>query len=163
MIEIKKLNESHFLYIKSLIILDEDSKKAFKNYFFDDERFISFGIFSNNSIIEVISCIENQEIPAWTLSRQHSKIDFENDTNLKTIIDYFENKRLYQFFTLLTEQEYNLMCKIVDRYIPYLEHIVPPGAVTGYENIDHDILSYVTSEENLSVHLWVLKNEYRAY
>lgn len=160
--KLRQLNISDLFKIKSILILDKDLIKSFENYFLSDERFKSFGLFLNDDLIEIISVIENQEIPAYTLSRCHSYFKLEDDCLLKFVIDYYEKeKSIYQFFTLLDDHELTKIVKLIDRYNHYLEHKISPGEFSNYENIDHDVLSYRIYDRELMIHMWILKNECR--
>lgn len=126
-----------------------EEKLALVNYFLDD-RETRYKIFCKDDQ-QFLAAIENKLIPAWTLSSYHS-VFFDKDL-LDHVLDYFENKNINQFFTLIDLQ--------IDRYQKYLEHIVEPTRLTDRENINHDVLQYKTSNDTRYIHLWVLKNEHR--
>jgi hypothetical protein len=160
--KIRQLDILDLSKIKSILSLDVDLIKSFENYFLSDERFKSFGLFLNDELIEIISVIENQEIPAYTLSRCHSYFKLDDNCLLKFVIDYYEKEKLiYQFFTLLDDHDLTKITKLIDRYNYYLEHRLLPGELSNYENIDHDVLSYRFYDRELTIHMWVLKNECR--
>lgn len=128
---------------------------SFKNYFLNDEeqRYVMFSSEEN----KFLACIENLLIPAWTLCPYRSK-NFDQNL-LDHAICFFEKKNIYQFFTL-TDQE-NFSKIQTHRYRSYLEHTIEEGQLTGYENIDKDVLQYITPNRVKKVHLWVLRNEHR--
>lgn len=160
--KIKRLSISDWQTIKSTFNLDQHARIPFENYFLVDERFPTFGYYINDILSEMICTAENQEIPAWSIARQYSYFNMQSDSFIKFVIDFFEKeKSLYQFFTLLNSKEHEFLDSSLIKYKSYLEHKLPAGQLTGYENIDHDILNYKTYNENLSVYLWELKNEYR--
>lgn len=137
----------------------DENKKAISNYFLNEEEDFHHLYISKKSLIAVI---DNLEIPAWTLSRSNSIINYDE---LKDIFDYLtkikEQENRNQFFLLLEESEYEFFQNLIPRYNFYLEHIVFPNTLTTYENIDHDVLSYQYSEKKMLIYLCVLKNEYR--
>ena len=160
--EIRILSANDLESIKEFFSNDSEIILSYSNYFLNDERYRSFGLFVDNTLSEVISVIDNQEIPAYTISSLHSNFDLNNTELLNYVIDYHEQqKSLLQFFTLLTVKQHASMITELPRYQPYLEHKVMPGNLTNYENIDHDVMSYKTRENLLFIHLWVLKNECR--
>lgn len=128
---------------------------ALENYFLNisESRYLLFSLHEN----KFIACIENLLMPAWTLCPYHSK-NFNQDL-LNHAIDFFEKKKIYQFFTLTDQEEFSKIH--ANRYQPYLEHIVEKDQLTGYENIDKDVLQYKTHDRQKKIHLWVLRNEYR--
>lgn len=129
---------------------------SLENYFLNDNehRYVLFSSEEN----KFLACIENLLIPAWTLCPYRSK-NFDQNL-LDHAIDFFEKKNIYQFFTLTDRKDF---FKIqAPRYQSYLEHTVEEGQLTGYENIDKDVLQYRAPDQLKKVHLWVLRNEYRA-
>ena len=158
--EIRLLDITNFSDIDALLKLDKDSSLAFTNFFLDstESDYRSYGIYETTGLISVISIIVNKEIPAYTISRAHSQ--YTIDQTLSDIIK-LEEAALKQFFTLTSPDEFHGMQYLLHRYQPYIEHVVAAESLTGYENIDHDVLSYKTSPIDMTVYLWVLKNEHR--
>lgn len=105
---------------------------------------------------ERLAIIDNQEIPAWSISNRYSRFEKHFQELLEYAIIYQENKKLYQFFMLSELNHF-----VSDRYTGYLEHIIKKNSLSGYENIDHDVLEYQTNINDRLIYLWVLKNEYR--
>lgn len=126
-----------------------EEKPALENYFIDDQE-TRYKIFCKDDR-QFLAAIENKLIPAWTLSSYHS-VFFDKDL-LDHVLDYFENKNINQFFSMIDLQ--------IDRYQKYLEHIVEPAQLTDRENINHDVLQYKISDDIRHIYLWVLKNEHR--
>lgn len=158
--EIRLLDSTNFSDVNALLKLDRNGSLAFNNYFLDSTEpdYRSYGIYKAANLISVISIIVNKEIPAYTISRAHS--EYSADQTLLDIIK-LEEPTLKQFFTLTAPEEFHGMQHLLYQYQPYVEHIVAAGTLTGYENIDHDVLSYKKPDVNMTVYLWVLKNEYR--
>lgn len=155
-----ELSMDHFGEIEKLFTLDS---LALENYFLnpEEERFKMYGYVSGN-FLSIVSSIDSISIPAWILSRSYSYGSIENQFFiLKNIIPIKEQQSLFQFFTLSNDEEFQFLQTNLDRYQPYLEHIVPPNSLTGYENIDHDIMEYKTYGDSLKIFNWVLKNECR--
>jgi hypothetical protein len=109
---------------------------------------------------EVLTVIDNEEIPVWCVSQTYSRFT----TNFKELFQYAvshqEEKKLYQFFIVSNDLDTKLDF-ISEKYNCYLEHQVKKNSLTGYENIDHDVLEYTTTSNDRFIHLWVQKNEYR--
>jgi len=158
--EIRLLNYTDLSDIESLLSLDADSRLAFVNYFLDSSEvdYRSYGSFVNDELTAIVSVIGNKEIPAYTISRIHSVCVVGKF--LTDVID-IEESALKQFFTLTDSEEFFQMVELFHKYQPYIEHIVKKNQLTGYENIDHDVLSYRRQPADMTVYLWVLKNEYR--
>jgi hypothetical protein len=140
--------------------------RAYTNYFLnlDEPDYIFFGAFEQSIITAAIGVINSPELPIWTLNKFYFFDQKTAQLLYNTVIDIQEQKNLYQYFTCI--EKLNLQkYKILDnqRYNTYLEHIVLPEQLTGYENIDHDVLNYVKENTTRLIHLRVLKNEYRAY
>jgi hypothetical protein len=152
----KLLTKADIAVINEFLDLDSTAESSFIDYFLNDRepRFYCFG---NDT--SCISIIENEEIPVWSLSRIHSA-NVETEL-LNHAIQHLESKKIYQIFTLNTEKEFENFKKILTKYQPYIEHQLPPNSLTGYENIDHDVLEYKVYDEPMLVILWVLRNEYR--
>lgn len=155
-----RLLDSTYLNQVHTLLKFTNKTVAFANYFLCDSEtdYECYGIFIDTHLDSVISIINNKEIPAYTVSRWHSIYN-----SAETLIDVIRLKEpnLKQFFTLTADLELADMQKSLHRYQPYVEHVVAAGALTGYENIDHDVLSYTRSTNAMTVYLWVLKNEYR--
>lgn len=155
-----ELSIDHLGEIEKLFTLDG---LALENYFLnpEEERFKMYGYVSGN-FLSIVSSIDSISIPAWSLSRSYSYGSIENQfVILQDIISLKEKQSLYQFFTLINDIEFQFLQSNLDRYQPYLEHIVPPNSLTGYESIDHDIMEYKIYDDSLKIFNWVLKNEYR--
>lgn len=157
---IEKINKTELDYVLNHYD-SEENKKAIINYFLNDnENFYHLYRYKSS----FIAIIDNLEIPAWTLSRFNSIINFEE---LKEILDYIikikESENRNQFFLLIDEEEYVSYKNLLSRYNLYLEHIIRPNTLTKYENINHDVLSYRYYEKNMLIYLCVLKNEYRTF
>lgn len=136
---------------------------ALQNYFLNSEedRYKMFG-YLDGILRSVVGVIDSISIPAWSLSKSYSYGSIENQfIILKDIISLKEKQSLYQFFTLTNDKELEFLQTNIDRYQPYLEHIVPPNSLTGYESMDHDIMEYKTHDHSLKIYIWVLKHEYR--
>ena len=163
---INKLQSEDFESIKNIIKFDCETERALKNYFLDDREIGHqlYGKFINNSLVATIGIIDNLEIPAWTLSRScvsGSLVDLGD--LIKFVIKIKEKEFKSQFFTLVTDEEFQYLKTILKSYQPYLEHKINCNELTGYENIDHDVLEYKTYEISMFIYLWVLKNEYRTF
>lgn len=137
---------------------------SLRNYFLNpqEKRYKILAYYDEN-IRAIAGTIDSITIPCWILSRSHTAGSMENVLHLiKKIIDSKEGSSILQFFTLFNDEEYFFYKKHFDRYQSYLEHSVEVDSLTGYENIDHDIMEYKTYSIPLKIHLWVLKNEYRS-
>lgn len=136
---------------------------ALKNYFLNpkEKNYQIYGLFSPG-LSATVGVIDSIEIPAWILSRDAMTGKLESISFiLKNIIDIKEKNEIFQFFTLIDDEEYDFFKKEFQRYNAYLEHIVEPGSLTGYENIDHDVLRYKNYDKVMKIFIWSLKNEYR--
>lgn len=157
---IKKLTIDDFRLVEKFLPETDFIKNGLKNYYLNGEKYSIFGIFdSSDQLIEFASVIESDEIPAWILSKTFSFLKLHFQVLLDHILEIEEDKKRYQFFTVgdMTEVD------ITERYQCYIEHIVHRGTLTGYENIDHDVLEYQTFDNDLYIYFWVLKNEYRSF
>lgn len=155
-----ELSIDHLGEVEKLFTLDN---LALENYFLNskEERFKMYGYISGN-FLSIVSSIDSISIPSWSLSRSYSYGSIENQfVVLKDIISLKEKQSLYQFFTLINDIEFQFLQSNLDRYQPYLEHVVPPNSLTGYESIDHDVMEYKIHDDSLKIFNWVLKNEYR--
>lgn len=158
--KIRILGDADFDLVKNKMALNDDLEKSFKNYFLDstEKKFYCYGKWDND-VFSFLGVIENEEIPAWTYSRYNSTgIDEEL---LIYATAQLELKNIKQIFTLTNISEIKQLEKIFNRYNRYTEHLVEENCLTGYENIDHDVLQYKTYDKQMIVSLWVLKNEYR--
>lgn len=137
---------------------------SLENYFLnsDEIRYKMFGCI-DVKLSAVVGIIDSITVPAWILSRSHTRGSASDVFFvLNNIIDIKERNGLFQFFTLSTDEEIEfLKSKLDNRYQSYLDHIVPADSLTGYENIDHDVLEYKKYPTPLKIYNWVLKNEYR--
>lgn len=151
---------SNIAEVKKLISLEDI---ALENYFLNPEenRYKMFGC-TDNALLSVVGAVDSVAVPAWILSRTFSYGSIENQFFiLKNIIPIKEQQSLFQFFTLIDDIEFQFLQTKLDRYQPYLEHIIPPNSLTGYESTDHDVMEYKTYDSSLKIFNWVLKNEYR--
>jgi hypothetical protein len=158
--KIRILDDADFDLVKNKMALDGDLEKSFKNYFLDntEKKFYCYGKWEGDTF-SCVAVIENEEIPAWTYSRYNStSIDEELLIYATTQL---ELKNIKQIFTLTDISEIDRLARIFNRYNRYTEHLVEENCLTGYENIDHDVLQYKTYNKQMIVSLWVLKNEYR--
>lgn len=149
------LNEVEKLFASNYI--------ALKNYFLNpqEDRYKMFG-YVDRTLQSVVGVVDSVAVPAWILSRSFSYGSIENQFFLlKNIIPIKEQRSLYQFFTLIDDIELEFLQNKLDRYQPYLEHIIPPNSLTGYESTDHDVMEYKTYDSPLKIFSWILKNEYR--
>lgn len=158
--KIRILDDADFDLVKNKMVLDGDFEKSFKNYFLDntEKKSYCYGKWEGDTF-SFIGIIENEEIPAWTYSRYNStSIDEEL---LMYATAQLELKNIKQIFTLTDINETEQLARILNRYNRYTEHLVEKKCLTGYENIDHDVLQYKTYDKQMIVSLWVLKNEHR--
>ena len=107
-----------------------------------------------------LSVIDNEEIPVWSVSHRYSNMTDNFQKLFEYVLSHQEEKKLYQFFIVSNDLDTKLDF-ISQKYNCYLEHQVKKNSLTGYENIDHDVLEYTTTSNDRFIHLWVLKNEYR--
>ena len=107
-----------------------------------------------------LSVIDNEEIPVWSVSHRYSNMTDNFQKLFEYVLSHQEEKKLYQFFIVSNDLDTKLDF-ISEKYNCYLEHQVKKNSLTGYENIDHDVLEYTTTSNDRFIHLWVLKNEYR--
>lgn len=107
-----------------------------------------------------LSVIDNEEIPVWSVSHRYSNMTDNFQKLFEYVLSHQEEKKLYQFFIVSNDLDTKLDF-ISEKYNCYLEHRVKKNSLTGYENIDHDVLEYTTTSNDRFIHLWVLKNEYR--
>jgi hypothetical protein len=165
--------------IRTYAGVPSEVKKTYTNYSYinyflnpDEKKYFMFGFFLEGQLLSTIGSIDNQEMPAWTLSKYHAIPNKHNAAaKLQTyLIDFQEKKKLYQYFTCHAQNKFaahdrhwTRLVPLRNRYTAYLEHIVAPNEFTGYENIDHDVLAYTKWPETLVIHLRVLKDEYRTY
>jgi hypothetical protein len=138
--------------------------RAYINYFLNSEEpdYKFFGLFNDTTLTTAIGFINNPDLPAWTLNKFYFFDQTDALTLYKKVTEVQERKKLYQYFTCIEESEllkYKMLKDV--RYATYLEHTVLPNQLTGYENIDHDVLNYVKRNATTLIHLRVLKNEYR--
>ena len=157
-----ELSMDHLGEVKGLFTPDDI---ALENNFLNpqEDRYKMYGYVDGN-FRSVVSIIDSIVVPAWSLSKCHSHGSIEKQfTILKDIIPLKEKQSLYQFFTVVNDKELEFLQTRLARYQPYLEHVVSPDSLTGYENIDHDVLEYQKFDQNLFIYLWVLKNEYRPF
>lgn len=110
-----------------------------------------------------LAVINNLEIPAWSISYRFSRGDFLNKHLIDHVISEQENNKRFQFFSLGPIDDIDQFSFLSTRYNSYLEHKVKKNTLTGYENIDHDVLEYVSTDRDRLIYLWVLKNEYRTF
>jgi len=156
---IKKLSKNEFLDIKKFIVDDKIIENMLSvNTEYD---YHIYGKFSNN--ISAIGCSANSiDMPAWILIRELTFADKDSLAQIvRHICEIKERLGYLQFFTLLTLQEFSYLQEQLKRYQPYLEHAVPAGQATNYESVNFDILRCNTHDQDLLIHLWVLKNEFR--
>lgn len=159
--EIRILKMRDYDSIKNLFEFTDLIDKGFKNFYLNEiDNYKSFGIFIDDQLVEFISIIENKEIPAWSISKSCSKYKNFFQDLISYIIAYEEQNKRYQFFLLTNKRK---TPSIDNRYNCYLEHVVPKNTLTGYENIDHDVLEYQTYDDTMFIYLSVLKNEYRSF
>jgi hypothetical protein len=158
--KIRILNIEDYDSIKKIFKITNIIDSGFKNYYLMGVRYKTFGYFIGDQLTEFVSIIENKEIPAWTVSKLFSKYDKFFLPLMQYIISYEEENKKYQFFTLDVERSIE---SIDHRYKSYLEQIVPCKRPSGFENIDHDVLEYQKYDDDVFIHLWVLKNEYRTF
>lgn len=157
-----ELSMDHLGEVKELF---KPNDIALTNYFLNpqEDRYKMYGYVDGN-FRSVVSIIDSIVVPAWSLSKCYSYGSIENQfAILKDIIALKEKQSLFQFFTLINDKELEFLRANLTRYQPYLEHVVLANTLTGYENIDHDILGYRKFNQDLFIHLWVLKNEYRSF
>lgn len=107
-----------------------------------------------------LSVIDNEEIPVWSVSHRYSNMTDNFQKLFEYVLSHQEEKKIYQFFIVSNDLDTKLDF-ISEKYNCYLEHQVKKNSLTGYENIDHDVLEYTTASNDRFIHLWVLKNEYR--
>lgn len=148
-------------YIDEILKLTDIEEKFLSNFLLDpdEKRYQLYGEFSSKLNL-VIGLVDSQEIPAWSLIRPQQELE-KFIGMINHIISIKEKDGLFQFFTLNTDAEYtNLHNAFGNRYQSYLEHTVN-NSLTGYENIDRDILQYKIYKQSLKIYFWILKNEYR--
>jgi hypothetical protein len=122
----------------------------------------------NNEIYsygESLAFITNSiEIPSWSLSKKFSNIHNQHlEPFLKEILSIKEINRRFQFFLLIDEIELIDYDFLKDRYNGYLDQIILPNSLSGYESIDRELLGYEKYNNELRLFHWSLKDEYRTF
>lgn len=136
-------------------------EKFLSNYFLNSEEpnYQLYGSIKNDALVGIIV---SRETPSWFLVKDATYGNIESIFEiLDFIIEINEKNNLLQFFTLIDDSEYlKYSSRFSHRYNSYLEHTVN-NSLTGYENIDRNILQYKIYSQPMKIYCWVLKNEYR--
>lgn len=157
---IRLLNFTDIDNIRTASNIDE---KFLSNYFLNPEEpnYQLYGSSSikNNSLVGIII---SRETPSWFLVKAATCGNIESIFEiLGFIIELNEKNNLLQFFTLIDDTEYlKYSLRFSHRYNSYLEYTIN-NSLTGYENIDRNILQYKIYSQPMKIYCWVLKNEYR--
>lgn len=163
--------------IKTYAGVNSDIKKnytnySYKNYFLNDKEpsYFMFGFFDQSKLIATIGSVDSKEVPGWTLSKFMSLPNNDNAAAslFSHMLEHQERKNLYRFWICCAaskikahDRKWSALVPLRNRYVKYQEYIVEPGQFTGYETIDHDVLSYTPWPEQLIIETRILPNEYR--
>lgn len=142
---------------------------SWTNYYLNEEepRYSVWGIYEEEQLRGMVCWIQSDEIRSWILTKLFVRRSTQSIEVLTKLYEHAvysnEAQGIQQYFTATPhERAYDrLEIKARSRYNAYTEHVVEPYTLTGFANIDKDLLAFTPWPVKMVVKHFILKNEYR--
>jgi hypothetical protein len=160
---------SSFEKIAGTTKLVKSTNLSWINYYLNDAepRYHAWGYFVEGELRGMICWIESSEIKAWVLTKLFVRKSANSTEILNELYEYAvyqnEDQGIQQYFTITPHDRAwdKLNIPARSRYNIYTEHRVDANTLTGFANIDKDLLAFTPWPVQMVVKHFMLKNEYR--